>query len=157
MRLISGISRTADGQVAGQGQAPGEGGRYRSRASWDWSKPLRTHCSALKSPSRPGAQLNILRGEINDDGDHQRADPAQSAVIPLAGTWMPYITWAPVVIISGSVVGLVCWGIWGISVATSTGHSLQGLWPLWLMLLGGLAFLRRRPHPLSSAARDHAR
>jgi len=34
---------------------------------------------------------------------------AASAVMvskQLAGTWMPYVTWAPVVIISGSAVGL---------------------------------------------------
>ena len=50
----------------------------------------------------------------------------------------------------------LCWAIWGISVATSSGHSLEGLWPLWLMLLGVLAFLRRRPRQFTSAARDHA-
>jgi MYXO-CTERM domain-containing protein len=61
----------------------------------------------------------------------------------------------------GPRLGLVifialCWAIWGISVATSSGHSLEGLWPLWLMLLGGLAFLRRRPPRLTSVSRDHA-
>jgi hypothetical protein len=37
------------------------------------------------------------------------------------------------------------WAIWGISVATSSHHNLDGLWPLWLTVPWGFALLRRRP------------
>ena len=48
------------------------------------------------------------------------------------------------------------WTIWAVSVATSPGHSLEGLWPLWLTSIWGLAFLRRRGRALAPANRDHA-
>ena len=53
---------------------------------------------------------------------------------------------------SGFVILMaLCWAIWAVSVTTSNGHSLEGLWPLWLMLPLGLAFLRRRPQRPTSA------
>ncbi|HMK96590.1 MAG TPA: DUF1707 domain-containing protein [Acidimicrobiales bacterium] len=55
-------------------------------------------------------------------------------------------------------VGLmaVCWAIWGVSVAASGGHSLEGLWPLWLMLVWVLALVRRRSYPLTTVGRNRA-
>lgn len=41
-------------------------------------------------------------------------------------------------------VNAICWAIWGASVATSGGHSLQGLWPIWVSLPWGAALITRR-------------
>jgi hypothetical protein len=43
------------------------------------------------------------------------------------------------------MLSALCWAIWGISVAVSSQHNLEGLWPLWLTVPCGLALLRRRP------------
>jgi hypothetical protein len=43
------------------------------------------------------------------------------------------------------MLSALCWAIWGISVAMSSRHNLEGLWPLWLTVPCGLALLRRRP------------
>jgi hypothetical protein len=53
-----------------------------------------------------------------------------------------------------AVLNALCWAMWGISVATSSRHNLEGLWPLWLTLLWGLALLRRRP---TCSGRTHGR
>ncbi|MCB0918799.1 MAG: 2TM domain-containing protein [Actinobacteria bacterium] len=39
------------------------------------------------------------------------------------------------------VVWIICWGVWGISYATSEVHKTQGFWPLWVMFGTGIALL----------------
>jgi len=37
----------------------------------------------------------------------------------------------------------VCWVLWGVTVATSQGHNLEGLWPMWVTVPWGAWILRR--------------
>lgn len=37
----------------------------------------------------------------------------------------------------------ICWALWGVSVATSHGHDLEGVWPMWLTIPWGAMILRR--------------
>jgi hypothetical protein len=53
------------------------------------------------------------------------------------------------------VLVVLCWAIWGLSVARSTSHGLEGLWPLWLTAIWVLAFSRRRGRSFASRAPDH--
>ena len=39
----------------------------------------------------------------------------------------------------------ICWTLWGVSVATSHGHHLEGIWPMWVTVPWG-AMLLRRPY-----------
>ncbi len=38
-------------------------------------------------------------------------------------------------------MSLVTWAIWGVDVATSKGHPLDGIWPLWVMVPWGAVVL----------------
>lgn len=48
-------------------------------------------------------------------------------------SWTRYLT-----------VVTVCWALWGVTVAASGGHDLEGMWPAWVTLPWG-AFILRRP------------
>ena len=34
-------------------------------------------------------------------------------------------------------INVICWAIWGATFASSRGHDLQGLWPIWVSLPWG--------------------
>lgn len=53
------------------------------------------------------------------------------------------------------VLVVLCWAIWGLSVATSTRHGLEAVWPLWLTAIWVLAFSKRRGRSSASRTRDH--
>jgi len=40
-------------------------------------------------------------------------------------------------------VNCVLWAIWGVSVASSHAHNLEGFWPIWVSLPWGAILLRR--------------
>lgn len=64
----------------------------------------------------------------------------------LAGRWEDYRRGRARRRISRFVsVNAVCWTIWGATVASSAGHNLEGMWPLWITVPWGALIVSRRP------------
>jgi hypothetical protein len=45
---------------------------------------------------------------------------------------------------SYTTVNALCWAIWGVAVATSHHHGLDGLWPLWVTVPWGVLRVSHR-------------
>jgi len=46
----------------------------------------------------------------------------------------------------------VCWSIWGVTAATASSHPMQGFWPLWVTVIGGIGLLSEHARQESSGA-----
>ncbi|MHB8340204.1 MAG: DUF1707 SHOCT-like domain-containing protein [Mycobacteriales bacterium] len=44
-----------------------------------------------------------------------------------------------------AAASLVSWAVWGATVATSSSHGLQGLWPIWVTVPWGAVLLVSQP------------